>query len=161
MNSREFKAKILPHYTSMYRVAASVMRSDDEAADIVQDAMLRLFEKRNQLENIVDIKSYCINVVRNACLNKLRGKKQHLSTDEVTDIDSAEDVHTELERRDFYGIVSKAMTRLPVDQRNVFRMSVYGGFSNIEIAEFLGITQGNVRVLLSRARIKIRKLLSK
>lgn len=161
MNSREFKAKILPHYTSMYRVAASVMRSDDEAADIVQDAMLRLFEKRNQLENIVDIKSYCINVVRNACLNKLRGKKQHLSTDEVTDIDSAEDVHTELEWRDFYGIVSKAMSRLPVDQRNVFRMSVYGGFSNIEIAELLGITQGNVRVLLSRARIKIRKLLSK
>ncbi|MEZ3576177.1 MAG: RNA polymerase sigma factor [Muribaculaceae bacterium] len=161
MNSREFKAKILPHYTSMYRVAASVMRSDDEAADIVQDAMLRLFEKRNQLENIVDTKSYCINVVRNACLNKLRGKKQHLSTDEVTDIDSAEDVHTELEWRDFYGIVSKAMTRLPVDQRNVFRMSVYGGFSNIEIAELLGITQGNVRVLLSRARIKIRKLLSK
>ena len=161
MNSREFKAKILPHYTSMYRVAASVMRSDDEAADIVQDAMLRLFEKRNQLENIVDIKSYCINVVRNACLNKLRAKKQHLSTDEVTDIDSAEDVHTELEWRDFYGIVSKAMTRLPVDQRNVFRMSVYGGFSNIEIAELLGITQGNVRVLLSRARIKIRKLLSK
>lgn len=161
MNSREFKAKILPHYTSMYRVAASVMRSDDEAADIVQDAMLRLFEKRNQLENIVDTKSYCINVVRNACLNKLRGKKQHLSTDEVTDIDSAEDVHTELEWRDFYGIVSKAMSRLPVDQRNVFRMSVYGGFSNIEIAELLGITQGNVRVLLSRARIKIRKLLSK
>ncbi len=161
MNSREFKAKILPHYTSMYRVAASVMRSDDEAADIVQDAMLRLFEKRNQLENIVDTKSYCINVVRNACLNKLRGKKQHLSTDEVSDIDSAEDVHTELEWRDFYGIVSKAMTRLPVDQRNVFRMSVYGGFSNIEIAELLGITQGNVRVLLSRARIKIRKLLSK
>lgn len=161
MNSREFKAKILPHYTSMYRVAASVMRSDDEAADIVQDAMLRLFEKRNQLENIVDTKSYCINVVRNACLNKLRGKKQHLSTNEVTDIDSAEDVHTELEWRDFYGIVSKAMTRLPVDQRNVFRMSVYGGFSNIEIAELLGITQGNVRVLLSRARIKIRKLLSK
>ena len=161
MNSREFKAKILPHYTSMYRVAASVMRSDDEAADIVQDAMLRLFEKRNQLENIVDTKSYCINVVRNACLNKLRGKKQPLSTDEVTDIDSAEDVHTELEWRDFYGIVSKAMTRLPVDQRNVFRMSVYGGFSNIEIAELLGITQGNVRVLLSRARIKIRKLLSK
>lgn len=161
MNSREFKAKILPHYTSMYRVAASVMRSDDGAADIVQDAMLRLFEKRNQLENIVDIQSYCINVVRNACLNKLRGKKQHLSTDEVTDIDSAEDVHTELEWRDFYGIVSKAMTRLPVDQRNVFRMSVYGGFSNIEIAELIGITQGNVRVLLSRARIKIRKLLSK
>ena len=88
-------------------------------------------------------------------------KKQHLSTDEVTDIDSAEDVHTELEWRDFYGIVSKAMTRLPVDQRNVFRMSVYGGFSNIEIVELLGITQGNVRVLLSRARIKIRKLLSK
>ncbi len=161
MNSREFKAKILPHYVSMYRVAASVMRSDDEAADIVQDTMLRLFENRKQFEDIADIKSYCIIVVRNACLNKLRGKKQHLTIDEISNINSDEDIHTELEWRDFYGIVSKAMDRLPSDQRNVFKMSVYGGFTNAEIADLLGITQGNVRVLLSRARTKIRELLTK
>ena len=56
MTTEEFKAKILPHYKSMYRVAASVMRSEVEAADVVQDAMLRLYEKKNHLNEVADIK---------------------------------------------------------------------------------------------------------
>ena len=74
MTTEEFKAKILPHYRCMYRIAASVMRSDSEAADVVQDAMLRLYEKRNQLDNVTDIKSYCVYVVRNACINIIRSR---------------------------------------------------------------------------------------
>ena len=59
------------------------------------------------------------------------------------------------------GRVGKAMNRLPADQRNVFKLSAFGGLSNVEIADMLGITQGNVRVLLSRARNKIKELFSK
>ena len=72
MTTEEFKAKILPHYKSMYRVAASFMRSEVEAADAVQDAMLRLYEKKNHLDEVIDIKSYCVYVVRNVCLNTIR-----------------------------------------------------------------------------------------
>lgn len=161
MNTEEFKAKILPHYRYMYRIAASVMKSDSEAADVVQDVMLRLYERRNQLDNVADIRSYCAYVVRNACLNIMRSRKEYISTEEISDIDSSQDIHRTLERKDMSGIIVKAMNRLPENQLKVFKLSMYGGFSNAEIADMLGITQGNVRILLSRARNKIKELFSK
>jgi len=145
----------------MYRVAASVMKSEVETADIVQDAMLRLYEKRNHLNDIADLESYCIYVVRNACLNIMRSRKEHITTEDIVDVGSTEDIHNALEWRDMSGIVGKAMNRLPEDQLKVFKLSIYGGFSNAEIADMLGLTQGNVRVILSRARNKIKELLTK
>ncbi len=159
MTTDEFKAKILPYYRCMYRVAASVMNNDVEAADIVQDAILKLYEKRNQLKDIVDIKSYCLYVVRNACINIMRSRKEHVATEDISDVSSTEDIHNALEWRDMSGLVGKAMNRLPKDQLKVFKLSMYGGFSNAEIADMLGLTQGNVRVILSRARNKIKELL--
>lgn len=161
MTTEEFKAKILPYYRSMYRVAASVTGSEVEAADIVQDAILRLYEKRNQLKDIVDIKSYCLYVVRNACINIMRSRKEHVATEDIADVSSTEDIHNALEWRDITGMVGKTMNRLPANQRKVFKLSAFGGFSNAEISDMLGITQGNVRVLLSRARNKIKELFSK
>lgn len=161
MTTEEFKAKILPHYRCMYRVAASVMRSDVEAADVVQEAMLKLYERKNQLNDVVDIKSYCVYVVRNACLNMIRSRKPHFTTEEVSDIESSEDIHDALEWRDMSGLVGRVMDRLPADQLKVFKLSAFGGFSNAEIADALGMTQVNVRVLLSRARKRIKELLSK
>ncbi|MCM1504766.1 MAG: hypothetical protein NC127_06180 [Muribaculum sp.] len=56
MTTEEFKAKVLHHYIDMYRVAASVTRNDDEAADVVQDAMIKLWKRRSELKNVADIK---------------------------------------------------------------------------------------------------------
>ena len=161
MTTEEFKVKILPHYRCMYRIAASVMKSDVEASDVVQDVMLKLYERRNQLKDVVDIRSYCINVVRNACLNIMRGRKDIVVSEETIDVESMEDIQTSLEYRDMKGIVGKIMDCLQVDQKNVLKLSAFGGFSNAEIAEMLGLSQGNVRVLLHRARHKIKELMSK
>lgn len=162
MNNEEFKAKILPHYKSMYRVAASIMGSDIEAADAVQDAMLRLWDKRNQLKNVSNMKSYSLNVVRNVCINIIQRRKITSDTeDRITDVESDEDIHSAVEWRDASDFVIKAMNRLPADQKRVLQLSAFGGFSNAEIADLLGTTQGNVRVILSRARNKIKVLLSK
>lgn len=162
MNNEEFKAKILPHYKSMYRVAASIMGSDIEAADAVQDAMLRLWDKRNQLKNVSNMKSYSLNVVRNVCINIIQRRKITSDTeDRITDVESDKDIHSAVEWRDASDFVIKAMNRLPADQKRVLQLSAFGGFSNAEIADLLGTTQGNVRVILSRARNKIKVLLSK
>ncbi len=161
MTNEEFKASILPHYMNMYRIAASVMRSGDEAADAVQDAMLKLWDSRDKLKNVADLKAYCLNAVRNVCLNTIQRTKMPTADETGTDIASDEDVHSNVEWRDSADIVNHAMSRLPADQRYVLRLSAYGGFSNAEIADLLGISQGNVRVLLSRARKRLKELMSK
>ena len=161
MTTEEFKANIMPHYMSMYRVAATVMISRVEAADAVQDAIIRLWDKRDKLNNISDLKSYCISVVRNVCINSVQRKKMTTATETTLDIMSDENVHDKVEWRDFSDFVGRAINRLPANQRYVLRLSAYGGFSNAEIADLLGMTQGNVRVLLSRARNRLKELLSK
>lgn len=161
MTAEEFKTNIMPYYINMYRIAASVMTSRDEASDAVQDAILRLWDRRDKLNNVEDLKSYCISVVRNVCINSVKRRKMASATETTPEIVSDEDVHNEVEWRDYSDFVAKAMNRLPADQRYVLRLSAYGGFSNAEIADLLGISQGNVRVLLSRARNKLKELLSK
>ncbi|WP_303032275.1 RNA polymerase sigma factor [uncultured Duncaniella sp.] len=163
MNNDEFKAEIQPHYKLMYRVAASVLRNDDEAADAVHDAVLKIFERRNQLKDVPNVKQFCLSVVRNTCLNIIRDRKASIEIDKVTDLNlnENEDVYNIIEFKDLSDYVAKLIERLPVDQKRVFQLSAFGGFSNAEIAELLGITQGNVRVILSRARKKIKVLFSK
>lgn len=159
MTTEEFNARVLPHYKGMFRVAAALMGSSDAAADAVQDAMLRLWDRRDRLPIVADIKTYCMNAVRNVCLNTIQRSKEAVAKDDIPEVVSDEDVHGELEWRDSAGLVKRAIDRLPTDQRYVLRLSAYGGFSNAEIAELLGISQGNVRVLLWRARTRIKELL--
>lgn len=159
MNNDEFKTKIQPHYRLMYRVAVSVLRNDDEAADAVHDAVLKLFEKRNQLEYISNIKQYCLSVVRNICLNIIRDRKVYIDINELKDIESNENAHNTIEYSDISNSITRVLERLPDDQKMVFQLSAFGGFSNTEIANMLGITQGNVRVILSRVRKKIKVLI--
>lgn len=161
MNNEEFKAQIQPYYRLMYRVAASVLRNDDEAADAVHDAVLKLFERRNQLKDIPNIKQYCLSAVRNICLNIIRDRKIYIEIDKVTDIELNEDMCNIMECKDLSDYVTRATERLPADQKRVFQLSAFGGFSNAEIANMLGISQGNVRLILSRARKKIKALFSK
>ncbi len=160
MNSEEFKAKIQPYYKPMYRVAVTVMKNDCEAMDAVQDAMLKLWERRRQLKNISDIKSYCLNVVRNRCLNIIRDRKVTFIMDKIVEVESEEDICSNVEYSNLSDFVFRAMNRLPPEQKRVFQLSAFGGFSNAEIADILGTTPGNVRVILSRARSKIRACIS-
>ncbi len=161
MTSEEFKVIILPYYKNMYRVAASIMRSNDAAADAVQDAMLRLWHSRDKLKNVRDLESYCNNVARNVCINTIQRIKITSSADTIPDVMSDDDVHDRVEWRDYSTFVNRAINRLPEDQRYVLRLSTYGGLSNSEISELLGISQVNVRVMLSRARNRLKELLSK
>lgn len=161
MTKEEFKAEILPHYRLMYRVATSVLRNEEEAADAVHDAVLKIFERRNQLKDVSNVKQFCLSVVRNTCLNIIRDRKIYVEIDKVTDIESNEneDIYSIMECNDLSDYVAGLIEHLPVDQKRVFQLSAFGGFSNAEIANLLGITQGNVRVILSRARKKIKILI--
>lgn len=107
------------------------------------------------------MKLYCLSAVRNTCLNIIRDRKYYFEIDEVANIASDENTSTILEYKNLSDCIAKAMECLPVDQKRVFQLSAFGGFSNAEIADLLGITQGNVRVILSRARNKIKVLISK
>lgn len=92
--------------------------------------------------------------MRNTCLNIIRDRKVYIDINELKDIESNENAHNTIEYSDISNSITRVLERLPDDQKMVFQLSAFGGFSNTEIANMLGITQGNVRVILSRVRKK-------
>ncbi len=60
----------------------------------------------------------------------MRSKKEHIPPEDIADVRSTEDIHNALEWRDMSGIVGKALHHLSEDQLKVFKLSMYGGFSN-------------------------------
>lgn len=159
MLTEEFKKMVLPYHKDMYRVAYSILGGCDAAGDAVQDAMLNLWSSRNKLRNVADIKSYCLSAVRNTCIKALRRNKNMTFEPDTPEITSDEDIHNSVELKDSMELIDAAIRRLPVDQRYVLRLSAYGGFSNEEIADLLGISNGNVRILLCRARKRLKDIL--
>lgn len=161
MTLETFNTQIVIHYRTMYRVALSLTHSPDDAADAVQDAMSNLWDARRMLDGVHDSKAYCIRTVRNSCLEKLRRVDMTDRLDEAVQCDVAASDGREVEMLDELNRVNEAIDALPPLSRRVLRMNAYDGCSGQEIAEATGLSEANVRVILSRTRKRLRTLFSK
>lgn len=160
MTTQEFKDKIMPHHGAMFRVASAILSDSEEAADAVQDSMMRLWQYRDRLAAVADIRAYCIATTRKVCITATQKRVSYPDSYEALDTEASDDEVSAIEWRDAAECAAKAMEQMSPGQRYVLRLSAYGGFSNAEIAELLGMSQDNVRALLSRGRKRLKQLLS-
>ena len=72
MQQSQFKNKILIHKDAMYRLALRMLRNEEDAQDIVQDSLVKLWNKRKVLEDIRSYKSFALTIIRNACIDLIR-----------------------------------------------------------------------------------------
>ncbi len=72
MNQEIFKNSVFSLKDEMFRFAKSFLISSDEAQDLVQDMMLKFWQKKEELQALSNIKSYVLKSVRNECLNRLK-----------------------------------------------------------------------------------------
>ncbi|MCM1483284.1 MAG: RNA polymerase sigma factor [Muribaculaceae bacterium] len=161
MTTEQFKADILPMHHSMYRLAYALLHDSDSAADAVQDCMLRLWARRDSISDVSDLHAYCLTMVRNRSITLLERSHVAVSIDTVSDIASTDTPEDSMHRRQSLAIVDEAIQLLPDSQREILKLSSFGGCSNSEIAAMTGLTEPNVRTILSRGRKKLRALFSK
>ena len=141
----------------MYGIAFLILRNEEDAADIVQDTVLKLWQHRASLQADGNLKGYCLSACRNSALSLIRGRHEHVQADAATDVCTGPDERFESKER--LSIVEDAITRLPENQRTVIMLSSYSDCSNEEIARITGMTNVNVRALLSRGRRRLREIL--
>lgn len=161
MTSVAFKERFLPHYRRMYAVAITMLRDNDEASDAVQEAFTRLWEKRDELQNIDNAEAYCITVTKRICIDKMRShQEQYCDYMEQTSImtNDADDIRIRLENQEKLKIVKSLMNNLPEQQRTVLKLRAIGECSYEEIQSLTGLSDVNVRTLLSRARRRLKEL---
>lgn len=158
-------AQLYKDYFPRLVQVATIWLSREDAEDIVQDVLVRLWERRESLQFLSDPYSYAHAAVRNRCLDHLRHQayvREHrhgvwaalrLACDLETPAVRAE--YHELEQH-----LGQAVQQLPMRCRMVFMMSRYDGLHNDEIARRLGISSNTVEChitsALSRLRLKLK-----
>ncbi len=155
-----FRAIYYPFYPRMYRVAFRLLRNAQDAEDIVQDVFLRLWENRNFLDAIENVEAYCVRMVRNHSIDLLRSRPiiEELSSLDDSKLDvSVCNVASLIEIKDEVEWVKTIVGLLPENQQRIIIMRDVEECSLKEIEDATGLSAVNVRVLLSRARKKIRE----
>lgn len=160
MELQEFKSKVLPVKDRLYRIAFNMLRSVPEAEDILQDAMVKLWSKRTQLDEYRSVEALAVTITKNLCLDRLKSKKHKNQLDvQEMELDSGFITpYKKVELSDSMKIMTRAFEALPDQQRLLISLRDVEGFSYEEISEQTGLEINNIRVGLSRARKKAREL---
>lgn len=162
MDQEKFKESVAVNYRPMYAAAALILRDSESAADAVQDAMVSLWNARARLDQVDNIKAYCIMVAKNKALDALKksGCGSFDPIPENFDVASPSDSlpSSAIEQKQQTARLKQIINNLPDNQRRVMILSAMRNLSNNEIASATGLSDQNVRVLLCRARQRVRQL---
>ena len=159
MTRNVFAELYLPLDATLYKVAYYLLESREEAEDTVQDLYVRLWNSLDSLDGVENPKAYCVTVIRNMCLDKLRKSDRYVMTGLNENImDGAAETGL-LEEREKVDRVMRAMESLSKSERIAFEMRFLQDMPYEEIARTTGMSNITLRVLISRARKKIKKML--
>ena len=151
-----FHKEYLALAQTLYKIAYYMLESEAEAEDAVQEVYAKLWASRDSLDCVVSPKAYCIRMLKNLCLDRIRRASLFIFPEELPDKmyapgpDDTIDAKTRLDK------VLEAVKALPERQRNVLLLRTVEGLSYEEIAERTGMNYLTCRVLLSQARSKIK-----
>lgn len=159
MTHPEFKARFLPCYQKLYRIAYRYMGNACDAEDMVQNTYLKLWEKQDFLEGVENDEAYAVTTLKHLCLDKLKAPLVQTDDSGLVGESSPEPPPDQaLEQKEEMKIVMRIISELPEQQRQVVLMRHFEEKSTEEIERETGLSNVNIRVLLSRARKTIKEL---
>ena len=157
MNQERFKSTVFIHKDKLYRYARRILVSEDEAYDVVQDVLMKLWESRKELSEIQNIESYAMRMVSNNCITRIR---KHEVRENFKNSQPNE-FSTEHRVEDLKPVILEYINQLPEKQRAVIHLKDVEDYDLKEIAEVLQMEDTAVRVNLTRARKKVKEQLTK
>lgn len=159
MSVEAFKSRVLPAKDKMYRFAVRLLQDEEEAKDIVQEAMIRVWNKREEMHTYLNMEAWCMRVVRNLSLDRLKSKQfNNNRLDESYNLSApgiSPEQRTEID--DTMENIHHFIASLPDKQRQIIQLRDIEGFSYKEIGEILNLDANNVKVNLFRARKSVRE----
>ncbi len=157
MDADTFKRVFIPYHQKLYRIAYRIVQDAASAEDIVQDTFIKLWNKRDEMQSIDNTEAFAIIILRNTCLDHLRKTKNDRYTDYDTDMPETTSLSKQIEMQDEAEKIKYLINKLPDQQRQVMMMKHWDEYSDEEIEQATGLSAGNIRVILSRARKTIRE----
>ena len=160
--SNEFRKLYENVFPILFRVSYRITSSEEAAEDLCQEAFFRLHEKKMVFPSPDEAKYWLIRVVKNASLNYSKRKTREAKAyqkafrEETRVVETGENILIKKETRDE---VREALQKLPENLRMVLILKEYGDLNYKEIGLSMGISEGNVKVRVFRARERLTGLL--
>ena len=166
-DAESFWRLVEPHQQSLYAIAYSLLRNPADAAEIVQETMLKAFRRLDQLKEAHCLKNWLITIAINE--SRMRMRKRHEESFDDRDSQSSLEAFeladwrnspsNALEQKEILGAVGRALQSLSSTSRDVFILRDIRGLTVSEVAGILGISEAKVNLRLHRARRQMRELL--
>ena len=162
MKKISFRADVLPLKDMLFRLALRITLNHAEAEDVVQETMIRVWNRREQWDEIESIEAFITTICRNLALDRQKrmdNQGQMLSPEDhdTPDTSAASNPEQMAVSNDRIALVKKLMDQLPEKQRTCMHLRDIEGRSYKEIAQIMSISEQQVKVNIFRARQTIRQ----
>lgn len=150
MTKEQLRNLIIASEDTMYRVAKTLLRSDADCSDAIQEAIVKAFSKIHTLRSDALGKTWLIRIVINECYMIMRKEKRFVPLEEL-------EQETASEQEEDYSDLYEALSTLSEEARLCVTLYYMEGYGVKEIARLLKLTESGVKSRLARARIKLRR----
>ena len=160
MKNISFRDDILPLKNQLFRLALRITLNRFEAEDIVQDTLIKVWNRRSDWEDIDSIEAFSLTICRNLSLDRI--KKKENDNNSLEDVNIAEPVASSnpqdrMIQADRVNLIRQIVDSLPEKQRSCMQLRDFEGKSYKEIAVILDITEEQVKVNIFRARQAVKQ----
>ncbi len=153
MKKEELGELIMASEDAMYHVAKTLLYSDADCADAIQEAIVKAFSKLDTLKKDAYAKTWLMRILLNECYSVMRKEKRVVSLEDYRQEEKAE------EQKD-YSDLYEAIYRLPEEMRLSVTLYYLDGYSVREIAAMMETTESAVKNRLARARQRLKRELT-
>ena len=161
-DSKDFRKIYDDSMQMLFKVSYRIVNDEEAAEDIVHDSLFKMSEKELVFPSLNEAKYWLSRVVKNASLNYAKRKTRERKAYEralYEDHRKVESGETELLKEEAKKKAQEALDKLPDNLRVVLILREYAELNYKEIGRVLGITEGNVKVRVFRAREQLAKLI--
>lgn len=145
MNKEQFTAEVLKAEKSLYHIAKSILKNDEDCADAMQNAILQAYQKLHTLKKEAFFRTWITRILINEAYQLIRSRKSQVSYEDYMDGREADD-------KTRYSELYLAIQELSENYRIPFVLHYVEGYSVKETGDILKLSESAVKVRLYRAR---------
>ena len=161
MKKISFRNDVLPLKNELFRLALRITLNRVEAEDVVQETMIKVWNRRDRWDELESIEAFCLTICRNIAIDKTRkaeNQNQSLADEhDAPDHSYSSNPEEQAMQQDRVRLVRRLIDNLPEKQRSVMQLRDIEGKSYKEIAQILAISEEQVKINIFRARQTIKQ----
>ncbi len=160
MTPEEFRMKVLPEGRRLYALAFRYLNNREEAEDMVQEVMMKLWAGRTGQKHYESPAAWCTTVTRNSCIDMLR-RKRRIRMEEISDAivipETGPGLSDSSDNTEAVQMIGTIVSRMKEPYRSAVILRDMEGYSYEETAEIMQTNVNALRTVLSRGRKSIRE----